>query len=115
VEANDRVVAVTPSAIEAKVANAYMHPTQPSGRNEHVSQPYIIHDNKIVSEGTELDMYETRPVGRMYWMRRLFAGRPSTSLGVLNKYAECDFEAVGRDACNTASVGPRELPTLNGY
>jgi hypothetical protein len=115
VEANDRVIAVTPSTIEAKVANAYMHPTQSSGRNEHVSQPYIIHDNKIVSERAELDMYETRPVRRMYWMRRLFARSPSTSLGVLNKHAECDFEAIRRDACNTAGVGPREFPTLNGY
>jgi hypothetical protein len=115
VEANDRIIAVAPSAIEAKVANTDMHPTEPSGRNEHVSQAYVIHDNKIVSEGAELDMHEARTVRCMYWMRRLFARSPSSSLGVLNKHAKCDFEAIGRDTCNTASVGPRELPTLKGY
>lgn len=78
-------------------------------------QTHIIHNNEVVSEGTELDMNETRTVRRMYRMRRLFAGRPSTSLGVLDEYAECDFEAIGRYACNTAGVGPSELPTLNGY
>lgn len=67
-------------------------------------QTYFIHDNEVVSEGAELDMYETRTVRRMYGMRRLFAGRPSTSLGVLNKNAECDFEAIWRYSCNTASV-----------
>lgn len=101
---SDGVVAIAPGAIKCKVAYAHVHPTQTSRGNEHMRQTYIIHDNKIVSESTELDMYETRTVRRMYRMGRLFAGRPSTSLGVLNENTECDFEAVWRYACNTASV-----------
>lgn len=57
-------------------------------------QTYIVHDNEVVSEGTKLDMHEMRTVRRMYRMRRHFAGRPSTSLGILNKNAECDFMAI---------------------
>ena len=92
-----------------------MHPTKPRGRDEHVRQAYIIQDDEIMAEGAELDMYEARAFRRKYGMRRVFAGRPSTSLGILNKHAEGDFLAIGRDACDTAGVGPCELPTLKCY
>lgn len=112
---NHGIVATAPGAIKAEVGGAHVHPTQASGRKEHMRQADIIHDDKVMSEGAELNMYETRTVRRMYRMRRLFARSPSTSLGVLDKDTECDFEAIGRDACNTAGAGPCELPTLNGY
>ena len=76
-------------------------------------QTYIIEDDKVMSEGAELDVYEVRAFWRKYGMRRLLARRPSTRLWILNKHAKCDFLAVGRDACKTACVGPGELPTLN--
>jgi hypothetical protein len=78
-------------------------------------QTYIIQDDKVMSEGAELDVDEVRAFWRTYGMRRLLARRPSTSLWILNKHAKCDFLAVGRDACKTACVGPGELPTLNCY
>jgi len=78
-------------------------------------QAYIIKDDKVVTEGAELNVDEVRTFRRMYGMRRLFAGRPSTSLRVLDKHAERDFSAVGRDTCNTACIGPCELPTSICY
>jgi hypothetical protein len=78
-------------------------------------QAHIIKDDEIVSEGAELDMYEMRTIWRMYRMRRLLSRRPSASLGVLDKHAERDFAAVGRDTCDTACVGPCELPTSICY
>ena len=76
-------------------------------------QSYIIEDDKVMSEGAKLDVYEVRAFWRKNGMRRLLARRPGTGLWILNKHAKCDFLAVGRDACKTASVGPSELPTSN--
>ena len=76
-------------------------------------QTYIIQDDKVMSDGAELDVYKARAFWRTYGMRRLLARRPSTSLWILDKHAKRDFQAVGRDACKTACVGPGELPTLN--
>lgn len=78
-------------------------------------QTYIIQDDKVMSEGAELDVDEVRAFRRTYGMRRLLARRPSTSLWILNKHAKCDLLAVGRDACKAACIGPGELPTLNCY
>ena len=55
---NNGIVAVAPGAVKAKIGNAHVHPTQPSGRDEQMRQTYIVQDDKIVSEGAELDMYK---------------------------------------------------------
>ena len=57
-EASDSIIAAPPSAIIRKVSGTRMHATQPGGRNEHVHQAYVVHNSKIVSEVTELNMDE---------------------------------------------------------
>jgi hypothetical protein len=52
----DSIIATPPGAIISKVSGTRMHATQPGGRNEHVHQAYVVHDSKIVSEVTELNM-----------------------------------------------------------
>jgi hypothetical protein len=80
-----------------------------------VRQAYIIQHNKVMAEGAELDMDEARAFRRTNGMRRVLARRPSASLGILDKDTEGDFLTVGRYSCDTAGVGPCELPTLNCY
>lgn len=92
-----------------------MHATQPGRRNEQMDKPHVIHNSKVVSEGTELNMDKPRAVGRVYWVRRLLAGSPSACLGILDKDAEGDLEAIGRNARNAACIGPGELPTSDCY
>jgi hypothetical protein len=63
------IIATAPSAIKAEIAVAHMHPAESCGSKEHMSRANIVHDNKIVSDGTELDMYKARTVRCMDWMR----------------------------------------------
>lgn len=114
-EASHCIIPTPSCAIKAEVAGTHMHATQPGRRNEQMDKPHVIHNSKVVSEGTELNMDKPRAVGRVYWVRRLLAGSPSACLGILDKDAEGDLEAIGRNARNAACIGPGELPTSDCY
>lgn len=103
-ETGDGIIAGSTRTIECEIAGAHVHPTQACRRDEHVHQAHVIHDNKIMPEGAELNMDISRSFGCMYRMGRLLARRPGTSLGILDKYAKCDLEAIWRYSRNATGI-----------